>query len=402
MIMPTDNKAVQTVSLAPNGALAISAIAKHCLVALLFVMMVFARGIMPASAAGFDFVDVTGRAVIASEETEFEARLMALEDALYLAALQGGAKIDGFSLVTADSAIEDHFVVRPSSRILDYTITNEMVEEEHYIVSIRAAVGDLPKSNCFARAHSNATIFAPQIIIEPNTPPWSQQMAPAVISAMVERMDALPSLKVKSAITTELDPAKLQRQNDLYDYTALTSGVARARKGDYAIIPYLHMRAERGERLFRQKTVLYLTMGLQLFKGETYIPMMDEVVTVPIEVEKNTPWRTLNVLSQPQRNVLAQQILALVPNFVDGFAAKLKCQPLAAPMEFAGGKLVVPLGTRHGLKTNALAFVAGGDTPWQILQVSEAGPEQAVLRPLNTRRDQARLAGKTVEFMELK
>jgi hypothetical protein len=71
-------------------------------------------------------------------------------------------------------------------------------------------------------------------------------------------------------------------------------------------------------------------------------------------------------------------------------------------MEFAGGKLVVPLGTRHGLKTNALAFVAGGDTPWQILQVSEAGPEQAVLRPLNTRRDQARLAGKTVEFMELK
>ena len=402
MIMPTDNKTVQTVSLAPNGALAIPTIAKHCLVALLFVMMVFGRGIMPASAAGFDFVDVTGRAVIASEETEFEARLMALEDALYLAALQGGAKIDGFSLVTADSAIEDHFVVRPSSRILDYTITNEMVEEEHYIVSIRAAVGDLPKSNCVARAHSNATIFAPQITIEPNTPPWSQQMAPAVISAMVERMDALPSLKIKSAITTELDPAKLQRQNDLYDYTALTSGVARARKGDYAIIPYLHMRAERGERLFRQKTVLYLTMGLQLFKGETYIPMMDEVVTVPIEVEKNTPWRTLNVLSQPQRNVLAQQILALVPNFVDGFAAKLKCQPLAAPMEFAGGKLVVPLGTRHGLKTNALAFVAGGDTPWQILQVSEAGPEQAVLRPLNTRRDQARLAGKTVEFMELK
>ena len=63
---------------------------------------------------------------------------MALEDALYLAA-QGGARIDGFSAVMTDSSLEDHFVIRPASRILDYTITNEVIDDLHYQVSIRAA-----------------------------------------------------------------------------------------------------------------------------------------------------------------------------------------------------------------------------------------------------------------------
>ncbi len=74
---------------------------------------------------GMRFAETTGRAVIIDPTMEQEARMMALEEALYLAALEGGARIDGFSAVTTNSALEDHFVVRPASRILDYTITNE-------------------------------------------------------------------------------------------------------------------------------------------------------------------------------------------------------------------------------------------------------------------------------------
>ena len=86
--------------------------------------------------------------------------MLALEDALYLAALEGGAKINGFSAVMSDTTLEDHFVVRPASRILDYNITNEVIDGQHYEVSIRAAIGHLPRGSCLHRRAVNATVFS--------------------------------------------------------------------------------------------------------------------------------------------------------------------------------------------------------------------------------------------------
>ena len=67
----------------------------------------------------------TGRAAIISNEHIDETRARALEDALYSAALLGGAEIDGFSSVQAGSQLDDHFVVRPSSKIIDYDVVDE-------------------------------------------------------------------------------------------------------------------------------------------------------------------------------------------------------------------------------------------------------------------------------------
>ena len=69
-------------------------------------------------AQGLRMVMATGRAVINDQAAIHEAKNTALEDALYLAALRGGAKINGFSSVQADTSLDDHFVVRPSSEIL--------------------------------------------------------------------------------------------------------------------------------------------------------------------------------------------------------------------------------------------------------------------------------------------
>ena len=114
-------------------------------VVLMLAFACFVLGATTVHAASMRFIETTGRAVIIDPAMEQEARMMALEDALYLAALEGGARIDGFSAVMTDSSLEDHFVIRPASRILDYTITNEVIDDLHYQVSIRAAVGDLPQ-----------------------------------------------------------------------------------------------------------------------------------------------------------------------------------------------------------------------------------------------------------------
>ena len=96
----------------------------------------------------FQFTTSTGRAAITSNVPAELARMRALEDALYLAALQGGAKINGFSAVSTDTSVQDHFVIRPSSKILDYTILSEEKTDTGVEVKIRAAVGNLPQKKC--------------------------------------------------------------------------------------------------------------------------------------------------------------------------------------------------------------------------------------------------------------
>ncbi|MEC7209779.1 MAG: flagellar assembly protein T N-terminal domain-containing protein, partial [Pseudomonadota bacterium] len=69
--------------------------------------------------------EVTGQAAVTAEVTPDRARRLALEDALYLAALQGGVAIDGFSAMDASTALSEETVLRPTAEILDYTIIEE-------------------------------------------------------------------------------------------------------------------------------------------------------------------------------------------------------------------------------------------------------------------------------------
>ena len=95
-------------------------------------------------------VTSTGRAAIISDEQMQETRSRALEDALYSAALLGGAEIDGFSSIQAGTQLDDHFVVRPSSKIVDYDILSEQSDDLHYAITIEAAVGEVRKTQRLA------------------------------------------------------------------------------------------------------------------------------------------------------------------------------------------------------------------------------------------------------------
>ena len=106
----------------------------------------------------------TGRAACISHDQFQETRSCALEDAFYSAALLGGAEIDGFSSIQAGTQLDDHFVVRPSSKIVDYDIISEHSDDLHYAITIEAAVGEVRKTECQNRPVNNVTMFAPSIL----------------------------------------------------------------------------------------------------------------------------------------------------------------------------------------------------------------------------------------------
>ena len=361
----------------------------------------FVLGATAGHAADMRFTETTGRAVILDPAMEQEARMTALEDALYLAALEGGARIDGFSAVMTDSSLEDHFVIRPASRILDYTITNEVIDDLHYQVSIRAAVGDLPKGNCLNRRDVNLTVFAPKFTHGKAVVAEAGPMVPQVITSIVEAIESHPGINATRATDTVLDPARLARTTDKFDYRALTTGVTRVQRGDFALIPEVTLTGKRVTNGFDRHDEMLVRIEMHLFAGESYEPVNHFVVEQRITTRRRTPFRTVNVLGQPRRPAILEQMLAPVAALVDDMAGHLQCQPLTATMAVVDGKLSVPIGSYHGMRQNALAVATGTDTPWQIMRVTSVTPMSSVLTPLNDERDITTLAGRSAEFMEV-
>ena len=78
-----------------------------------------------------------GRAVIVDGNEEV-AKKRALDDALYLASLPAGAKIDGYSSVDRNTSLKENLLVRPSSSIKDFVILEASKNETHYTVKIKA------------------------------------------------------------------------------------------------------------------------------------------------------------------------------------------------------------------------------------------------------------------------
>ena len=366
-----------------------------------FSLVFFVLGAHSVSAMPFQFTETTGRAVILDDAAQQEARLLALEEALYLAALRGGARINGFSAITADTSLEDHFVVRPASRILDYTITNEVIDDQHYQVTIRAAVGDLPRGTCLHERAVNLTLFAPIMRQAPDTPANAGPMAEQVIATLVDVIDVKPALNARLATTTRLDPARLARANDSFDYEALTTGLTRVRKGDFAMIPEIVLTGSLGGSEVFRKEVLHMDIMLHLFSGEEYEFIETFSRRASLHVQNKTVFRSFDVLTRATRPDMLRQMLAHVEPLVSEMTNTLRCRPLTATLAIVDGRLQVPIGSYHGMRQNVLAIASGTDTPWHIMRVTQVNAMSSQLTPLNSNRDLSRLVGQTVEFMEM-
>ena len=98
-------------------------IIKYCT----FFYLLFFLKSMAFSTENIKFVETTGRAYIENEQSISIARRMALEDAIYIAAMTGGAKINGFSSIDKETIISDYFTVEAESTLLDFDITKEEI-----------------------------------------------------------------------------------------------------------------------------------------------------------------------------------------------------------------------------------------------------------------------------------
>jgi hypothetical protein len=338
--------------------------------------------------------------VINDQGALHEAKNIALEDALYLAALRGGAKIDGFSSVQADTSLDDHFVVRPSSEILDYRIINEVKDDLHYEVTVEAAVGKISEPACHDRAVGHLTMFAPTMSMTRSVPGWLSTMPSMMMADLYRQLENITNLTLYNEAATVLDSIQMKR-DARYDYNALMNGKASIRDGDFAFTTNIAFESFSTDFGLGQSQHLRAIITTSLFAGSQLTPLGEVREEVKLKLGERSPSLLINKLSTTQRDKVKAALLNGLQSHAKAIASATLCLPLKAVIKLEDNKLHVALGMRQGIQVNRLAMVSGVDSKWSVLRVIEAGEGHSTLEPLSRQRKPADLNGKLATFLEM-
>ena len=345
------------------------------------------------------FIETTGRAVIEDDEMIDISRRRALEDALYLAALHGGAKINGYSAVSTDTSIQENLVIQPASKILDYTIISEERADMHFIVKIRSAVGQLRKKECDNKGLKSLSVYKPVINVDPSAPFWVNSLADELTNEIMVSLKSAEDINLTDNSFVSLDRDQLITANDDYDYISLTSGREKTRYGDYAAVSAISI-AEREKLVgFTTYNSLLITFDTNVYDGSTYTSSFSKSKSLEALFSSSGPWRTINLLLKTNRDNIVEPISIAAKEHAKEVIDNLICKEINSIVTVNNGKIEVPLGKRHGIKISALAVTKGEQTPFNVLRVEQVSETKSVLVPLNTALELSKLNGKSIQFL---
>lgn len=345
-------------------------------------------------ATGNEPVHVTGRAAIGSDGTE-TARRAALEDALYLAALEGGADLSGFSLAENGILVGETVILQPQSRILDFYIREERVLQGRVEIDLTAFVGPVPEAGCSRRAVV-LSVPAARILPVLSGPVWLDGALQAAQEDLIASLAVRPGLRLDrmtGVAAADFDQPDLP---DPFDYRSLMSGPKPARAAPRGSGLLLTWQAEPAGR-----ARLSVTVTAELRRPGSAVATDSHVARLSVPLGSETPLRGLDVLTRRAPEDVAAAMAAAAAAELGPWLDALVCRPLAAPLATtADGRLSVPLGRSDGLRAGSLGFVEGGETPLTILRIVALDDTDAVLEPLNSQRSRSALVGQVVRFTE--
>ena len=345
------------------------------------------------------FIETTGRAVIEDAAEVVTARRRSLEDALYLAALHGGAKIKGFSSVSTDTSIQENLVVQPDSYILDYNIISEDQTDTHFIIKIRAAVGNLKSDSCENQGLKSISVYKPIISIHPNVPYWVQPLSSELIKAFMSSLKAEMNINLTDFTDVSLNQSELKSINDEFDYTSLTSGRSRTRSGDYAVVPSVIIDKSTKLVGFTTFNSLEITFLTNIYEGASYSLSSSKSKTVEALFKSSGPWRNINLLLKSSRENIVEPILLKASEHSLDVAKDLICKKIHSRVAINNGQIEVPLGKRHGITLSSLAVTKGDQTPFNIFRVEKVLDNKSFLVPLNDSVEVNKFSGKSIQFL---
>lgn len=346
-----------------------------------------------AMAAPSVIVDVTGAAIQSGAEDAGSARRRALADAVYAAALAGGAEVSGHTAMSKSVITSDVAIVRPVGRVLGIKILSETQVGDEWRVTIRAKVGASQTDGCIARQTLLVTAYPADIRVSPQAPAWTEQLAQSVVNDLLAQLQDNRHVTLQRVSNRPM-PTTGSSAEDAFDYTALTRGSNRLGEGEYAYAPRVRigMQPTVTGSAIRIEVDLHLAGNL----GNRFDTSFAREAALPSGVI----FGSLTPLVTKDRLHLTAKLTKGLAAQMDDFLTRASCAPVVARLALTGGMISVPVGRANGLTAGSIAFTADADASTQLLEVVDLSNRSATLRPLDPTVAISTFAGRPVRFVQ--
>ena len=353
-------------------------------------------------------VKVTGRAVIEDNSVAL-AKIRAIEDALYLASLEGGALISGFSSVNTASSLSEEILVRPSSGILDYNIIDEVISDQHYQVTINALLGnDNIRSNCQSRPKIRIIVYKPDLKIDPHAPAWIHNLPSFLFGSFTNNLSKPENISLVNATNTDFISNLKKFNSKEFNYASLTGNIYSIEPADFALDTkiYIDVSKEEHKTLFsgpREETFLNVMVSISILDSKTgEVVVSKQASSKTFSGPSDSMIKSLNVITQPQRDTIVSNLNSVLINLENEIIDTLSCLRLKAEANPSkiNNAIEIDLGSYQGIKVGNLAMAEIGGSPLAVFKVIETKRNSSVLQPLDTSKDASLYYGQRITFME--
>ena len=345
-----------------------------------------------------------GRAVIV-DGNEAIAKKRALDDALYLASLQGGAKIDGYSTVDTNTSLNENLLIRPSSSIKDFVILEESKDETHYSVKIKAILVRLNSLlDCSARSNINLSYFKPNFVVSSKLPAQLQNLPLLISQKIFENLTRFDQISLKDSTNFDFNPKKFSTLPVSLDYEAIVEGKSGAIKsGEFGIHTLIEVKRSKGTMTrFLNKADIALTINL--FEGTNFniIDTLNYNFSVLLGIE--TGYQHMDGFYKIPYDKITEVVQDSISKMQFRVKDRLKCYPLEARAELVKDVLTIPLGINQGVQIGKVGFASNSNPnhsmrDWIVVTVKDSSGDFSVLEILNPSNKKEDINGKLIRFM---
>ena len=372
------------------------------IISTLVLIIVFSENVFAEDKINFKQVVATGRSILLSNNIE-TSRKRALEDAIYIAALKGGADVDGFSAISSNTIINDQSIIKATNRVIDFKILSEKQDKEFLSIKISAIVGDeSSKINCESRP-ININLFKGSINIDSNVPSELVRYTSLWYNKAYEIISKTPNVVVKNYKTRHLNQIIKSSENSAFDYNALTVGIPTIQAGNYSLVPKLDL-IKSNKNSFGN---YILKVTFDLYKGQNIKLETSKSYDLLINYQLESKFQFLTNISKLNIDKLDQNVSHHLFTATNSFFNEINCKPLEGKLTVSEGKLQVDLGSKQGLKRKQIGLVKGINIQNSmlnnssvILHTDDVFDNYSTLLPLNDNIKLTNLNNLIVKFLE--
>ena len=365
-------------------------------------LLAFNSALYAQDKSNFKHVEATGRSILLPENIE-TSRKRALEDAIYLAALKGGANVNGFSAISSNTIINEQSVIKATNRVLDFKILSETQNKEYLTIKIRAVVGnELSKQNCNIRP-ININLFKGSITVDTNVPSELARYTSLWYNKTYEYISKLPNVDINNFQNRQLNQIIKSSQNSSFNYNAITKGIPIIHPGNYSLVPKIVL-TKTNKNSFAN---YLLTISFDLYKGQKIKLETSKSYNLLINYQLESKFQFLKNISTLDLDKVDQNVNNHLSKVINSFFNDINCIPLEGKLTVNEGKLQVDLGSKQGLKHKQIGLVNGIKIQNSMLNDSilivhtdDVFDNHSTLLPLNDNVKLTNLNNKIVKFVE--